>query len=496
MIPVPYFARRKIAVLGLGRSGLAVARALKAGGAQPICVDDSADALAAAKKAGFKTSSLESEADWDAIDALIVSPGIPHLYPAPHRVVAAATMRGVPIDNDIGLFFRLVDDWRADAVMDLLPDEDDYDAIDDMFDEMLTGEGGEVGPKVVCITGSNGKSTTTALIAHILAASGFSVQLGGNIGRGVLDLDPPEDDRTVYVLELSSYQTELARTLLPDVAVFVNLSDDHLDRHGGRGGYFAAKRRLFEKSMLAAAVIGVDEAEGRFLANTLYSNGAATVWEISVERSLSEARSSVFAVDGMLFEFVDGANLGSADLSSAGALRGRHNWQNAAAAYAACRALEVAEEAIEAAMATFPGLPHRMERIATRNEVLFVNDSKATNTDAAAKALGSYDRIHWIAGGKAKEGGIASLTPLFHRIAKAYLIGEAAESFAATLKDVPHEIVGTLDKAIAAAADAAKAGEIVLLSPACASFDQFRDYEARGEAFRSTVLALSGAEPI
>ncbi|HSF94559.1 MAG TPA: UDP-N-acetylmuramoyl-L-alanine--D-glutamate ligase, partial [Thermohalobaculum sp.] len=390
---------------------------------------------------------------------LIVSPGIPHLYPAPHPAIVAAQAAGVPVDNDVGLFFQAMAE----------PQE---------FDD----EGPE--PKVIAVTGSNGKSTTTALIHHILKRAGKRTQMGGNIGRGVLDLDPPAPGEIV-VIELSSYQIDLARSLAPDIGVFLNLSPDHLDRHGGLGGYFAAKRRLFEQGAPARSVIGVDEPEGRFLANHVEAPIA-----VSVKTRLRGEGWAVFMNKHHLTEWRAGKQVSAIDMRAALALKGAHNHQNACAAYAACRAAGLGPRQIEAGLMDFPGLAHRMERIGEAGGVTFVNDSKATNADAAEKALLSFENIRWIAGGQPKEGGITPLRPLFGRIARAYLIGEAAPAFAATLGDTPHTLCGTLAEAVTAARAEARPGDVVLLSPACASFDQFDNFEARGEAFRSLVTAF------
>jgi UDP-N-acetylmuramoylalanine--D-glutamate ligase len=463
LIPVRGYSGCKVAVLGLSRSGLASARALEAGGAAPLCWDDDEAARTVAVEAGFEIADLKRDSAWEGVVALIVSPGIPHLYPAPHPAVEKAWANGVVVDNDIGLFFRSIatEAWEE-------------------FDPL---------PKVVCVTGSNGKSTTTALIHHTLAAAGRVAQMGGNIGRGALDLDPPEA-AGVIVLELSSYQTELARSLGPDIAVFLNISPDHLDRHGGMGGYFAAKQRLFTLGGPEHAVIGVDEVEGRFLANQIREDAetGAPVIEISNSRKLKGEGWSVVARKGFLAEWRKGRQVASVDLREMTALQGAHNWQNACAAFAACRALGLGPRQVEAGFRSFPGLPHRMERVGERGGVLYVNDSKATNADAAAKALGSYARIRWIAGGKPKEGGIASLLPLLdERVAKSYLIGAAAEGFAATLDGRPHALCGDLATALDRAAAEAEPGETVLLSPACASFDQFKSFEARGDLFRDLV---------
>jgi UDP-N-acetylmuramoylalanine--D-glutamate ligase len=328
----------------------------------------------------------------------------------------------------------------------------------------------------------------------VLREAGRPVQVAGNIGRGVLDLDPAADGMVV-VLELSSYQIELARALQPDVAVFLNLSSDHLDRHGGIGGYFAAKRRLFTQGGPARAVIGVDENEGRFLANVLREDAGSgdPVIAVSVTRRPAGAGWSVSARKGFLAEWRGGRQVGSVDLRPMPTLPGAHNHQNACAAYAAARALGLGPRQIEAGLASYPGLPHRSQLIATWRGVRIVNDSKATNADAAEKALRSFERIRWIAGGRPKAGGIEALRPLFGRVAKAYLIGEAAEAFAATLGPTPHVVAGTVEAAVAAALADAEAGEVVLLAPACASFDQFPDFEARGRAFEAAVRAIVDA---
>ena len=454
-----------MALLGLGRSGMAAARALLAGGADVVCWDDGEAGRAAAQAEGFAVEDLARGHSWDGVVALIVSPGIPHLYPEPHPVVADAQTRGVVIDNDVGLFFRsfATPDW------------------DEMDDP----------PRVICVTGSNGKSTTTALIAHCVEAAGKPVQMGGNIGRGVLDLEPGHDGEVV-VLELSSYQTELARALAPDVAVFLNLTPDHLDRHGGIGGYFAAKARLFTAGGPERAVIGVDQKEGRYLANRLREeaeNGDPVI-RISNTTQIRDGWS-VFARKGWLAEWRRGRQVASVDLRGIASLPGTHNHQNACAAWAALRSLGLGPRQIEAGMQGFAGLAHRSQLVRELRGVRYVNDSKATNADAAKQALKAFDRVRWIAGGKAKEGGIASLAPLFGKVAKAYLIGEAASEFAAQLGDVPQEISGTLDSAVARAAQEAEEGEVVLLAPACASFDQFESFEARGEAFVKLVEGLA-----
>ncbi|MBP7002020.1 UDP-N-acetylmuramoyl-L-alanine--D-glutamate ligase [Amaricoccus sp.] len=464
MIPVRGYQGHKVAVLGLGRSGLPTARALRAGGAEVVAWDDGPLARATAEAEGFALADLRRPGAFDAVKVLAVSPGIAHLYPAPHPAIVAAWEAGVAVDNDIGLFFRSFATPAWDA-----------------FDRT---------PQVVCVTGSNGKSTTTALVAHVIETTGRPVQVGGNFGRGVLDLDPAGDGMVV-VLELSSYQIDLARALQPDVAIFLNLSDDHLDRHGGRGGYFAAKRRLFTEGGPARAIIGVDENEGRHLANVMREDRGSgdPVVQVSVTRKLPGTGWNVVARKGFLAEWRGGRQVAAFDLRGIARLPGAHNHQNACAAYAAARHLGMAPKAIEAALASYPGLAHRSELVAEWRGVRVVNDSKATNADAAEKALGSFERVRWIAGGRPKEGGIESLRPWFDRVAKAYLIGEAAEDFAATLGDTPHEISGTLDAAVAAALAEAEPGDVVLLAPACASFDQYASFEHRGRAFVAAVRA-------
>ncbi|MBY0394909.1 MAG: UDP-N-acetylmuramoyl-L-alanine--D-glutamate ligase, partial [Thermoleophilia bacterium] len=385
MIPVRGYEGARVAVLGLGRSGLATARALAAGGADALLWDDSPEARARAEAEGFRITDLTRDTAWGNLALLVTSPGIPHLYPAPHPLIARALDRGVPVDNDIGLFFR---SFAA-------PDWDSFGSA----------------PKVVAVTGSNGKSTTTALIHHILIAGGRTAQIAGNIGRGVLDLDPAGDGGTV-VLELSSYQTELARALTPDIAVFTNLSPDHLDRHGGMGGYFAAKARLFTQGGPDRAVIGVDEPEGRFLAGQMGQGpDDARVIRISSGQRLEGFAWAVFARKGFLSEWRKGRQVASIDLRAVRGLPGAHNHQNACAAYAAARSLGLAPKAIEEAFHSFEGLPHRSQLVGERNGVRFVNDSKATNVDSAAKALQAFPKIRWIAGGLGKEGGIAALAP-------------------------------------------------------------------------------------
>ncbi|WP_319824310.1 UDP-N-acetylmuramoyl-L-alanine--D-glutamate ligase [Thalassovita sp.] len=466
MIPVRGFEDQQVAVLGLGRSGLATARALKAGGSVPVCWDDNPAAREKAEAEGFVTRDLTRNGAFEGVACLVVSPGIPHLYPEPNRVIAAAWDAGVPVDNDIGLFFRSFGSaaW------------DDFDTP----------------PRVVAVTGSNGKSTTSALIHHVLSEAGKPSQLAGNIGRGVLDIDPPQDGGVV-VLELSSYQTDLARALTPDVAVFTNLTPDHLDRHGGMGGYFAAKRRLFAEGGPDRAVIGVDEKEGRYLANQL-AEGAADdrVIQVSAARKLAGPGWQVFARKGFLSEYRKGRQTGSIDLRQIDGLPGAHNHQNACAAYAACRTLGLSPRVIEEAFHSFAGLPHRSQTIAQANGVRYVNDSKATNVDSAEKALRAFANIRWICGGLEKAGGLDGLQEALTAVKKAYVIGREAAHFAMQLKGVEAEVCTTMETAVARAVAEAQEGDTVLLAPAAASFDQYDNFEQRGEDFTRWVREALG----
>jgi UDP-N-acetylmuramoylalanine--D-glutamate ligase len=463
MIPVQGHQGQKIAVLGLGRSGLAAARALKAGGAIPLLWDDNPAAREMAAEHGFALHDPSRQGALDDVALMVTSPGIPHLYPAPNPHIAAAIAVGVPVDNDIGLFFRSF----------ATPDWDQYD----------------VTPKVVAVTGSNGKSTTSALIHHILDQAGRPTQLAGNIGRGVLDIDPARDGEVV-VLELSSYQTELARALTPDVAVFTNLSPDHLDRHGGLGGYFAAKRRLFAEGGPDRAVIGVDEPEGRFLAGQLAEGPTDDrVIRISSGQKLSGPGWHVFARKGFLAEWRKGRQVAAIDLRGVRGLPGAHNHQNACAAYAAVRSLGLAPREIEAGFHSYPGLPHRSQIVAEANGIAFVNDSKATNVDAARQALRAFPRIRWICGGLEKEGGVGALAPDLGAVVKAYLIGREAAGFALQLPQIEAEVCTTMARAVDRAVAEAQPGDTVLLAPAAASFDQYDNFERRGDDFAALVRA-------
>ncbi|GGE42322.1 UDP-N-acetylmuramoylalanine--D-glutamate ligase [Agaricicola taiwanensis] len=467
MTPATTFKGRRVALFGLGGSGLATAKSLVAGGADVVAWDDAPGRVEQAAAAGIPTADLKT-ADWDSFSSLLLSPGVPLTHPAPHWTVGKARAAGIEVIGDIEIMLR---ERRAHAPH----------------------------APLVAITGTNGKSTTTALIAHILSAAGRQVALGGNIGTPALELDPPAPSR-VHVIEMSSYQIDLAPSLDPTVGVMLNLSEDHLDRHGDMDRYASIKERLVAGvGREGTAVVGIDDSRTAMIADRLPRHGIR-VMRIS---SRNPVLDGVYAEGAQLIAASGGAARPLALLGGIGTLRGEHNAQNAAAASAAALALGLTPQAIAKGLATFPGLAHRMEEVARDGHVLFINDSKATNADAAARALASFSDIFWIAGGKPKTGGIESLTGFFPRIRKAYLIGETAEAFAATLEGahVPHAICGTLDRAVAAAADDA-AGEplpeaVVLLSPACASFDQFPNFEVRGDTFRDLVndrIAASGQE--
>ena len=455
MIDLSRFANHRIAVMGLARSGLASVSALLQAGAEVLAWDDNADRRAEAEKLGATVTDLAA-ADWSGIDLAVWSPGIPHSFPVPHPAAKAANAAGVALVCDIELLALANPQARF-----------------------------------VGITGTNGKSTTTALVGHILKQAGHKAEAGGNLGMAALTLAPLDADG-IYVLELSSYQIELLREARFDVAVLLNITPDHLDRHGGFEGYVAAKRHLFDQLPAdGTAIIGLDDETTRGVAQalgrTVLSRG---VTGISAYRPVV---GGVYVDDGRLIDARNGSARTILDLAEAPALPGSHNWQNAAAAYAICAALGVPSEAIAAGIRSFPGLAHRQERVAVLDGVTFVNDSKATNAEATEKALACYERIYWIAGGRAKEGGIDALAPHFGRVRHAYLIGESADGFAATLDGkLAYSKCGTLQDALAAAArDARGTGGVVLLSPAAASFDQYDNFEQRGDRFRDLVKALA-----
>ncbi|MHC2468765.1 UDP-N-acetylmuramoyl-L-alanine--D-glutamate ligase [Bradyrhizobium embrapense] len=465
MIPVTSFSGKTVAVFGLGGSGLASCHALKAGGAEVIAADDSADNVAKAAQAGFTTADLRT-VSWANFAALILTPGAPLTHPAPHWSVLKAREAGVEVIGDVELFCR---ERRRHAP----------------------------NAPFVAITGTNGKSTTTALIAHLMKVAGYDTQMGGNIGTAILSLEPPRMGR-VHVIEMSSYQIDLAPSLDPSVGILINISEDHIDRHGTLEHYAAVKERLVVGVQQGGtAIVGVDDGWCRDIADRLDRAGKRVV-RISVKNPLPDG---LYVEHETIVRAQGAARSEVARLGGIGSLRGLHNAQNAACASACALAMGIATDVLQNALRSFPGLAHRMEQVGRRGNVLFVNDSKGTNADAAAHALSSFADIYWIAGGKPKAGGITGLTEYFPRIRKAYLIGEAAAEFSGTLGDrVPHEMSGTLDVAIASAARDAEASglseAVVLLSPACASFDQYRNFEIRGTAFRDIVQALPGIKPV
>lgn len=462
LIPVPHFNGKVVAVFGLARSGVSAARALIAGGANVIGWDDKVEARDAAAKAGVTVGDL-SQVDWHDVAALILSPGVPLTHPKPHPFVEAARAARTEIIGDVELFFRVV-----------RPEDD------------------TIHPKIVCVTGTNGKSTTTALIGHLLSRLGYDAEVGGNIGKPVLELAPPTP-RRAYVLELSSYQIDLTPSLKPDVAVLINITPDHLDRHGTIENYANVKANIFrDQGRGDVAVVGVDDSYSSEICTRVSSRGAIAVTPVSVGKVLGRG---IFVLDGKLYDATGATSREVRDLRTLTRMPGAHNWQNAAIAYAAVRPLVKDPGEIAGAMASFPGLPHRIETVGQVGRVRFINDSKATNADAAARALACFDDIYWIAGGKAKAGGIESLSEFFPRIKRAYLIGDAMDAFAATLDGkVAVTKAGTLEAAMRAAAkdtESDRGEPVVLLSPACASFDQFRDFEARGAEFKRVFKILA-----
>jgi len=452
MIPVPFLKGKRVLVMGLGKSGTATARALLAAGAGVMAWDDSEAGRKAAAEAGIPIRD-PAQIPLEKADLVVWSPGIPHTHPQPHPVAERVRAAGVPLVCDVELLALA-----------------------------------KAGSRILAVTGTNGKSTTTTLLAHVLAEAGIAAAAGGNLGTPALDLpELPGDGR--YVLELSSYQLELTNSLKLGVAILLNVTPDHLGRHGGMTGYIAAKRRVFDYlTPGGAAVISVDDGPCRSIVAELSRMGIRVV-KVSVESVLSEG---VSAPEGVLLDNAKPI----CDLKEIANLPGRHNWQNACAVYAAARAEGLAPKVIAAALATYPGLGHRQELVGSDHGIDWINDSKATNADAVEKALVCYDHVYWIAGGQAKEGGIASLEKHFGRVQHAFLIGEASEAFAATLEGkVRYTRCTTLDKAVAAARNLAVSdaipGAVVLLSPACASWDQFKSFEDRGDTFRALVQAFS-----
>jgi len=457
MIDVFPFVGLPVAVFGLGRSGLATAKALDASDVEVWAWDDDVDARARAAEEGIPLVDLYT-CDLKETTTLVLSPGIPLDHPKPHRIVELARAAGCEIISDIEMLVRA----QRDAAY-------------------------------VGITGTNGKSTTTALVGHIFQTSGREAEIGGNLGIPALSLHPLEHEGT-YILEMSSYQLQLTFSITFDVGVLLNISADHLDRHGGMDGYIAAKRLIFHRQTKPrTAVIGVDDDHCRAIYEELKEADDQTVIGIS---GRERVHGGVYAIDGVLYDDMEGQEIPAINLASNPSLAGEHNGQNAAAAYAAAKATGIQPAAIAACIQSFPGLVHRQEPVGVIDGVGYVNDSKATNGEAAARALVCYDDIYWIVGGRPKDGGLAACAPHFDRIRHAFLIGEAALGFSQELDGkVAFTISGDLETALTQAHDLAAAngaGSVVLLSPAAASWDQFSDFEARGDAFKALVEALPG----
>lgn len=456
MINTRHFAKnlghKPVAVFGIGRSNLAVIRSLHQAGVRVVAGDDDPVNIAAAVNAGATDGLWES--DFSQYACLVLAPGVPLHFPVPHPVVEKARQAGIEIICDVEVLHRV-----------------------------------NHGRQTVAITGTNGKSTTTALVAHILNRCAVAAEVGGNIGHAVLDLDMPPHDGA-FVIEMSSYQIDLCPTYTPDIAVHLNLSPDHLDRHGSLEGYYQAKKNLFRGP--GTAIIGVDDEDSLRMAGEVKAAGMRDVHTITVGRPNN---GGVYVLNGALFDAMFAEPEKIADLAIA-SLPGLHNQQNAAAAYAAARVMGIPPDKIIRAMRSFPGLPHRQYIVGRQDDILYINDSKATNAAAAEKALACYENIFWIVGGRAKQGGLAGLEPYMHRIDCAFVIGEAMDDFSLWLEAQQVKTVrcGTLDQAVAQADQAARARGcgVVLLSPACASFDQFKSFEQRGDEFTRLVQAVTG----
>lgn len=456
MIRIPDVKNKSIGVYGLGVSGMAAAEALVASGANVFTWDENKDARNKTRGSEY-LAEHPKQWPWDELSAVVVSPGVPLTHPKPHAIVRKARSTNVPVYGDTELFARAVNAMPENAR-----------------------------PKIVAITGSNGKTTTTALIGKILVDAGEDAHVGGNIGEAVLSLPPPEKD-SIYVLELSSFQLDLTFSLRANVAILLNISPDHIERHGTMDGYLAAKTRIFHNQQVDdIAIVGTDDEMLENVATKMRISHPAKFAPISVGSTLGEG---AFVLDGQLFHNLEGKTLTAGDISNFSGLRGQHNHQNVAAAMAASVFLGVSPAIAMRAAEKFEALPNRMETVAKIGKVLFVNDSKATNASAAARALSAFKDVFWIAGGKPKDGGVSSLTNDLKNVRSAYLIGEAASDFEQQLRNAAHCILcETLDVAVARAYEDALNSDaedpVVLLSPACASYDQFKNFSERGAAFR------------
>ena len=458
MIALNFAKGRRYAVMGLGESGLSACKALIKAGAEVLAWDDR-EASRAQVPEGTILQDLTA-CDWDGVAALVLAPGIPHTYPEPHPVAAAAIQNDIPIICDVELL--------AQANPDVI---------------------------TVAITGTNGKSTTTTLIGHILQAHFDKIEVGGNLGKAVLNFK--SRNVKVHVVELSSYQLERSPSLCPDVAVLMNISPDHIDRHGDMNGYIAAKKNIFKQGKgCHTAVVSIDDEHSKTICNELQKGEEWDVLEASSQGAVSEGYATqegrlVFCNKGECHECMD--------LRGLSRLAGRHNWQNIACAWAAAAAIGVPNTVIAEQIASFKGLQHRQFHVRNINGVSYVNDSKATNAEAASKALQSYNSIYWIAGGLPKDGGLDDTEQFLGNVRQAYVIGESQDEFADWLdkRGIEVSVCGTLDKAVLAAHDQAQAdrglpggGSVVLLSPACASFDQYPNFEQRGDHFIKLVEKL------
>lgn len=440
MIKITEYNGQKVGVFGMGKAGVAAVASLTSGGANVFRWDDSFIEKNLPLEHKSRNTKHYKYWDWKGLKAVVLSPGVPLTHPKPHEIVELAKQHNVPIIGEVELLARACPH-----------------------------------AKFVGITGTNGKSTTTSLIGHILQEAGINCQVGGNLGTPALALEPLSQGG-VFVLEMSSYQLDLLQTARFNVAVLLNITPDHLDRHGDMAGYIKAKQHIFDRQTAGDVAVLEEVVSSQF-------SVVSKAVKISAEKELAD---SVYVKDAILH---DGKL--SYDISAITTLTGKHNWQNAAAAYAACKALGVSPAKIYKAMQSFAGLRHRLQLVATIDGVQFINDSKATNAEATANALAPYHNIYWILGGKPKSGGIESLSPYFSHVAYAFLIGEASDEFAKTLEGkVPYSKCGTLENAVKEAIDMAKSGDVILLSPACASFDQFKSFEHRGDAFCGLVERL------
>ncbi|MDD3287561.1 MAG: UDP-N-acetylmuramoyl-L-alanine--D-glutamate ligase [Alphaproteobacteria bacterium] len=455
MIKIPSFAGSRFVILGLRKSGLATAACLKRSGAEFILWDDKESARDKALQAGYEVKNPMT-VNLSGYSALVLSPGIPLTYPTPHPVVVKCRNNGIPIVGENDLLFQACPDATY-----------------------------------IGITGTNGKSTTTALIAHILESSGRNVQVGGNLGTPSLALKPLGSDG-FYVLETSSFQLDLMNENLFKVAIILNITPDHFDRHGDMNGYIAAKHKIINVSAAQTLIIGIDEPETQSLAQEAKRQPNLHVEEISINQRVNRG---VILKNGFLVACNKKKTERILNMSEAPRLPGAHNAQNACAAYAACKAIGLSDAEIISGIKSFPGLAHRQQLVDEMNGVRFINDSKATNADAASKALGCYKNIYWIVGGKPKVGGLDGLESFMPSIRHAFLIGVAAKDFAKWLDGkCAYTQSGTMDMAVKQAAEMAwkenLPGATVLLSPACASFDQFSGFEERGDKFVSFVKDL------